>query len=96
MSASGPTGLGKVPALLAVSQSLFMGEGEAHSTPPTPSPRPATGQGLNDTGFQAAAAGPAGSPQPTLDLVFPFSHPILWPPDAKGQLIGKDPDAGKD
>ena len=21
---------------------------------------------------------------------------ILWPPDAKGQLIGKDPDAGKD
>ena len=22
--------------------------------------------------------------------------PILWPPDAKGQLIGKDPDAGED
>ena len=22
--------------------------------------------------------------------------PILWPPDAKIQLIGKDPDAGKD
>ena len=22
--------------------------------------------------------------------------PILWPPDAKRQLIGKDPDAGKD
>ena len=22
--------------------------------------------------------------------------PIIWPPDAKGQLIGKDPDAGKD
>ena len=22
--------------------------------------------------------------------------PVLWPPDAKGQLIGKDPDAGKD
>ena len=22
--------------------------------------------------------------------------PILWPSDAKGQLIGKDPDAGKD
>ena len=22
--------------------------------------------------------------------------PILWPPDAKGQLIGKDPNAGKD
>ena len=22
--------------------------------------------------------------------------PILWPPDAKNQLIGKDPEAGKD
>ena len=22
--------------------------------------------------------------------------PGLWPPDAKSQLIGKDPDAGKD
>ena len=22
--------------------------------------------------------------------------PILWPPDAKNQLIGKDPDTGKD
>ena len=22
--------------------------------------------------------------------------PILWPPDAKNQLIGKDPDAGRD
>ena len=22
--------------------------------------------------------------------------PILWPPDAKSYLIGKDPDAGKD
>ena len=22
--------------------------------------------------------------------------PILWPPDAKSQLIGKDPDAWKD
>ena len=22
--------------------------------------------------------------------------PILWPPAAKNQLIGKDPDAGKD
>ena len=22
--------------------------------------------------------------------------PILWPPDAKSQLIGKDPDDGKD
>ena len=22
--------------------------------------------------------------------------PMLWPPDVKSQLIGKDPDAGKD
>ena len=22
--------------------------------------------------------------------------PILWPPDAKSQITGKDPDAGKD
>ena len=22
--------------------------------------------------------------------------PILWPPDVKSQLIGKDPDAGRD
>ena len=22
--------------------------------------------------------------------------PILWPPDAKSQVIGKDPDGGKD
>jgi len=22
--------------------------------------------------------------------------PILWPPDAKNRLIGKDPDSGKD
>ena len=22
--------------------------------------------------------------------------PIVWPPDAKSQLIGKDPDAGRD
>ena len=22
--------------------------------------------------------------------------PIFWPPDVKNQLIGKDPDAGKD
>ena len=22
--------------------------------------------------------------------------PILWPPDMKSQVIGKDPDAGKD
>ena len=25
-----------------------------------------------------------------------YETPILWPPDAKSQLIGKDSDAGKD
>ena len=25
-----------------------------------------------------------------------YNHTILWPPDAKSQLIRKDPDAGKD
>ena len=23
-------------------------------------------------------------------------NPVVWPPDVKNQLIGKDPDAGKD
>ena len=27
---------------------------------------------------------------------FEAETPILWPPDVKSQLIGKDPDAGKD
>ena len=27
---------------------------------------------------------------------FEAETPILWPPDAKNRLIGKDPDAGKD
>ena len=30
------------------------------------------------------------------ELVAEAEAPILWPPDAKNQLIGKDPDAGKD
>ena len=25
-----------------------------------------------------------------------FAAPIFWPPDAKSQLTGKNPDAGKD
>ena len=29
-------------------------------------------------------------------LMLEAETPILWPPDAKNQLIGKDPDAGKD
>ena len=29
-------------------------------------------------------------------LMLEAEAPILWPPDAKSQLIGKDPDAGKD
>ena len=27
---------------------------------------------------------------------FEAETPILWPPDVKNSLIGKDPDAGKD
>ena len=29
-------------------------------------------------------------------LMFEAETPILWPPDAKNWLTGKDPDAGKD
>ena len=29
-------------------------------------------------------------------LMFEAEAPVLWPPDAKSWLIGKDPDAGKD
>ena len=32
----------------------------------------------------------------TVVLHFPNDSPILWPPNVKNQLIGKDPDAGKD
>ena len=31
-----------------------------------------------------------------MEIEFPNKAPILWPPDAKSQLFGKDPDAGKD
>ena len=34
------------------------------------------------------------SPKYSLDAE--AEAPILWPPDAKNSLIGKDPDAGKD
>ena len=30
-----------------------------------------------------------------MEIGFPNKAPILWPPDAKSQLIGKDPAAGK-
>ena len=29
-------------------------------------------------------------------LITEVEAPILWPPDTKSQLIGKDPDTGKD
>ena len=32
----------------------------------------------------------------TRDTVAAAEDPILWPPDVKSQLIGKDPDAGKE
>ena len=30
------------------------------------------------------------------DAVAEAQDPILWPPDVKSRLIGKDPDTGKD
>ena len=37
------------------------------------------------------------SPEYSLEgLILKLKTPILWLPDAKSQLIGKDPDAGKD
>ena len=37
------------------------------------------------------------SPEYSLEgLMLKLKLPILWPPDAKNRLIGKDPDAGKD
>ena len=32
----------------------------------------------------------------TQNCQYLFESPILWPPDAKNGLVGKDPDAGKD
>ena len=37
------------------------------------------------------------SPEYSLEgLMLKLKHLILWPPDEKNRLIGKDPDAGKD
>ena len=37
------------------------------------------------------------SPEYSLEgLIAEAETPILWPPDVRNQLIGKDPDAGKD
>ena len=33
---------------------------------------------------------------PSLETDAEAEAPVLWPPDAKNQIIGKDPDAGKD
>ena len=32
----------------------------------------------------------------TINGAYAQEAPILWPPDAKSRLIGKDPDVGKD
>ena len=37
-----------------------------------------------------------GTPQVSRCPICYWRSPILWPPDAKSWLIGKDPDAGKD
>ena len=37
------------------------------------------------------------SPEYSLEgLMLKLKLPILWPPDVKSRLIGKDPDAGRD
>ena len=36
------------------------------------------------------------SPEYSLEGLMLKLKPLLWPPDAKNRLIGKDPDAGKD
>ena len=36
------------------------------------------------------------NPEYSLERLMLKLKPILWPPDAKSQLTGKDPDAGKD
>ena len=37
------------------------------------------------------------SPEYSLEgLMLNTEAPVLWPPDVKSQLIGKDPNAGKD
>ena len=37
------------------------------------------------------------SPEYSLEgLIAEAETPIFWPPDVKNQLLGKDPDAGKD
>ena len=36
------------------------------------------------------------SPEYSLEGLIETEAPILWPPDAKSRLIGKDPDVGKD
>ena len=36
------------------------------------------------------------NPEYSLERLMLKLKPILWPPDAKSQLTGKDPDTGKD
>ena len=36
------------------------------------------------------------SPECSLEGLIEAETPVLWPPDAKNWLLGKDPDAGKD
>ena len=36
------------------------------------------------------------NPENSLEGHAEAEAPVLWPPDVKNQLIGKDPDAGKD
>ena len=53
-------------------------------------------------GLQGDPTSPKGFPKGNQSWIFigrtdvEAETPVLWPPDAKSWLIGKDPDAGKD
>ena len=54
------------------------------------------GMALYDPYRHGKAARPAGALLGQLGIRSDAEAPMLWPPDAKSRLIGKDPDAGKD
>ena len=54
------------------------------------------GMALYDPYRHGEAACAAGALLGQLGIRSDAEAPMLWPPDAKSQLIGKDPDAGKD
>ena len=45
---------------------------------------------------QVSHSNALGPVSPKCGRDFTYETPILWPPDAKSRLIGKDPDAERD